>query len=95
MIKKEIGGKKLIINEMNKMLIFLIPSILINKWLYNVVNLVFNTFFSIAISSIVGFVFFVSLCLIFKIFTIDSLLVNFKRIKTLKRNKKSKRLKKV
>ncbi len=95
MIKKEIGSKSLILKDMIKMLIFLVPSVLINRWTYNLCSLIFTTFFSIAISSIIGFFFYVILCLVFKIFTIDSLLVNFKKIKTMKKKRKQKRLKKV
>ena len=94
LIKKQLGCKNLIISETIKMLLFLIPSVLINRWLYNLCSLIFTTFFSIAISSIVGFLFYVILCLLFKIFTIDSLLVNFKNIKTMRKKRKQKRLKK-
>ncbi len=90
MIKKELNIEKLIIKEMLLMCLFLIPSILINKFTFGLLSHVFTTFFSIAISSIIGAIFFVVLCLIFKIFTLNALLINFKKIKILKRKKNKK-----
>ncbi|MGN1207995.1 MAG: oligosaccharide flippase family protein [Christensenellales bacterium] len=91
MIKKELKLDKIIIKEMCYMCLFLVPSILINKFSFRLLSKVFTTFFSIAISSILGAIFFTLLCLIFKIFTLNTLLINFKNIKILKRKKKSKK----
>lgn len=87
MIKKELKLEKLILKETLLMCLFLIPSILINKFCFKLLSLVFTTFFSIAISSIVGAIFFVTLCLMFKILTLNALLINFKKIRILKRKK--------
>lgn len=91
MIKKELNLNKIIIKEMTLMCLFLIPSILINEFTFNLLSKVFTTFFSIAISSILGVIFFTTLCLIFKIFTLNALLINFKNIKVLKRKRKLKK----
>ncbi len=88
MIKKHIKIDNLILKDTLKMCLCLIPSILINKWIFNLLNLIFTDFFSISISSVTGVLFFILLCLTFKIFTLNSLLVNFKKIRILKRKKK-------
>lgn len=90
MIKKHLNQKELFFKDMVKMCLFLIPSVLINKWTYNCLINLFTPFFSIAISSILGVVFFASLCLIFKIFTLNGLLINFKKIRILKKKRKKK-----
>jgi len=89
MIKKELGIKKIIIKEMLKMCLFLVPAILINEFSFAVLSKFFTTFFSLAISSILGVIFFTILCLMFKIFTLNTLLINFKKIKVLKRKRKA------
>ena len=89
MIKKELGIKKIIIKEMLKMCLFLVPAILINEFSFNLLSKFFTTFFSLAISSILGVIFFTILCLMFKIFTLNTLIINFKKIKVLKRKRKS------
>ena len=94
MIKKQLNNEKIILKDMLKMCLFLIPSVLINKWSFNCLSLAFTQFYSIAISSILGVVFFISLCLLFKIFTLNGLIVNFKKIKIFKKNNLKKRLKK-
>lgn len=88
MIKKELNVNALIFKDIFKMCLFLIPSILINKWSYYLMIKFFTQAFSIIISSLLGVIFFITLCLIFKIFTLNSLFVNFKKIKILKRRKK-------
>lgn len=90
MIKKELKIEKVILKETFEMCLFLIPSILINQFTFGILSKFFTTFFSIALSSIIGAVFFVILCLIFKIFTLNALLVNFKNIKILKKKSKKK-----
>ncbi|MBE5746184.1 MAG: hypothetical protein E7359_02735 [Clostridiales bacterium] len=90
MIKKELNIKNLFFKELIKMCLFLIPSILINRWSFNCLINIFTPFFSIAISSILGVIFFVSFCLIFKIFTINGLLINFKNIRILRKKHKKK-----
>lgn len=80
-IKKHLKLDNIILKDMIKMCLFLIPSALINEFAYNLLIKVFGSFFSIAISSIFGVMFYVVLCLMFKIFTIEGLMINFKKIK--------------
>jgi len=88
MIKKELKVNNLIFKDMFKMCLFLIPAVLINKWSFQLFNNIFTPLFSIIVSSILGVIFFITLCLLFKIFTLNSLFVNFKKIRILKRKKK-------
>lgn len=90
MIKKHLNQKTLFFKDMLKMCLFLIPSVLINRWTYNCFINLFTPFFSIAISSILGIIFFVTLCLVFKIFTLNSLLINFAKIRILKKKRRKK-----
>ena len=90
LIKKELNAKDLILKDTLKMCLFLIPSVLINNFTYNLFIQIFTQFFAIAFSCIIGAIFFVTLCLIFKVFTLDSLFVNFKKIRVLKRKKATK-----
>lgn len=89
MIKNELGIKKIIMKEMFLMCLFLVPSSLINEFVFNILSNFFTTFFSIAISSIMGAIFFMLLCLIFRIFTLNALMINFKNIRILKKKRKS------
>ncbi len=91
MIKRELNLKGVILSDTLKMCAFLVPSTLINRWSFGVMSKFFTTFFSIAISSILGVVCYVLLCLVFKIFTIDTLMINFKKIRILKRKKHTKK----
>lgn len=88
MIKRELGIKSIMFKDMIKMCLFLIPSVLINNWSYIFLIKFFTPFFSILISSILGVIFFITLCLMFKIFTLNGLFLNFKKIRILKRKKK-------
>lgn len=91
MIKKELNAKnQLLLKDTIKMCLFLIPSTLINYFTYNLFSKVFTQFFSIALSCIIGASFFSILCLVFKIFTLDSLFVNLKKIRILKKKAKKK-----
>jgi len=88
MIKKELNVKNIILKDMFKMCLFLIPSVLMNKWTYLFMIKFFTPLFSIMISSALGVIFYITLCLIFKVFTLNSLFINFKKIRMLKRKKK-------
>lgn len=87
-IKKQLKFEKIILKDTLKLCLFLVPSTLINKFTYNIFIRIFSSFFSIALSSILGVIFYTTLCLIFKVFTIDGLLVNFKKIKIFNKKKK-------
>lgn len=90
MIKKELNVNNIILKDTIKMLLMIIPSMLMNKWSYLFLNRFFTPLFSIIISSGLGVLFFIILCLVFKIFTLNSLFVNFKKIKILKKSKRKK-----
>lgn len=89
MIKKEIGATNIILKSTIKMCIFLIPSVLLTKWSYNCFIKIFTNFFAIGFSCILGVLSYFTLCLVFRIITLDGLFVNLKQIKILKRKKKS------
>lgn len=90
MIKKELNVNNIILKDTVKMLLMIIPSMLMNKWSYLFLNRFFTPLFSIIISSGLGVLFFIILCLVFKIFTLNSLFINFKKIRILKKSKKKK-----
>lgn len=91
LIKKELGAtNQLLLKDTLKMCLFLIPSTLINYFTYNLFARLFTQFFSIALSCIIGALFFFILCLVFKIFTLDSLFINLKKIRVLKKKEKKK-----
>ena len=92
MIKKQVCpnvkyGKKFIY-----MLVFSIPTMAISSFLTNILNHVLPLFFNLAISCSVGAIFFILLCLIFNVFSVQSVIVWVKekvKIKTtkIKKNK--------
>lgn len=91
MIKKQVCpnvkyGKKFIY-----MLVFSIPTMAISSFLTNILKHVLPLFFNLAISCSVGAIFFILLCLIFNVFSVQSVIVWVKekvKIKTAKIKKK-------
>lgn len=69
------------------MLVFCIPTIAISCFLTNLLNHIFPLFFNLAISCSVGAIFFILLCIIFNVFSIESVIIWFKE-KTKNKSKK-------
>lgn len=88
MLNKHCGGKIKILRPIILMLVFIIPTASIVSFISNILVNFLPLFFVLAISCIVGAVFFVLLCLIFNVVNLQAFVVTLKEKYKIKINKK-------
>ncbi len=86
--KTNVGG--LLLKPLTLMTVFCIPASLISKWLFGVLKYVFSPFFSVCISTGIGLLMFLLLCVIFGVINISSLFIKLKNVRVARANKRKK-----
>ena len=71
-----------------KIILCSIPSILISKWTFNIFNCFITLFFSIGLSCLIGVLFFITFCYIFKLINFSFLDLKNKKLKIMKKSSK-------
>lgn len=88
MIRKNVCSDVKYKKKFISMLLFMIPTMAISSFMTNLLNHIFPLFFNLAISCSVGAIFFVLLCIIFNVFSIQSVIIWVKEKTKIKSHKK-------